>query len=156
MNQDRTKSITWLFFRFNLQSTFPQKLANQKVILTDWCRINNHLNESIAYNVNGVEVIRLSQALSCKLHVTQIVNIGRMKLAGVSKFEQFILKFISVNISSFTKFYFSEINVKWTYDALSIVDRRNLFKLVRTVLKNNLFTNNYPENLLDLNIPIFI
>ena len=35
-----------IIFRFNLESTFPQKLENQKLILTDRCWINNHLNES--------------------------------------------------------------------------------------------------------------
>ena len=49
-----------------------------------------------------------------------------------------------------------EVNLKWTYDALSVFDTRKLLELVRTMLKNNLFTNNYPENLLKLNQLIFI
>ena len=53
-------------------------------------------------------------------------------------------------------FWRLEANLKWTYDALSVFDTRKLLELVRTVLKHNLFTNNYPENLLKLNQLIFI
>ena len=83
---------------------------------------------------------------------------GHMVLEGLSKFEQFLLTYIPVNICAFSKFYFLrlEANLKWTYDALSVFVTRKLLELVRTMLKNNLFTNNYPENLLKLNQHIFI
>ena len=49
-----------------------------------------------------------------------------------------------------------EVNLKWTYDALSVFDTRKQCRIGENRVKNNLFTNNYPENLLKLNQLIFI